>query len=282
MADSCERRPIATAPLSVILLAYNEGPSFEELVTAWLAALNALQREYEIILVDDGSTDETAAWADALAGRYPRLRVLHHQHRRGLGAALRTGLAAARHPLVCTATCDRQYDQADLQPLLGIIDQVDLVTGIRVWQPVPRWLRFLGAVYFLIARIVFGVPREPRSVWLGWPGSPRRWLARWVFGLRLQDVECVLRLYRRSILPRIVVQSDGPFAQVEILAKANFLGCWLAEVPVTHRPRTQGGITGQDLRANLSAEAWRVFKVPDFGPAKLPGEDQPDLSDAPP
>ena len=116
MPDPCERPPIAGAPLSALLLAYNEGPPFEEVVTAWIASLNGLDREYEILLVNDGSTDETGAWADALAGRYTRLQVLHHDRRRGLGAALRTGLAAAKHPLVFYTTCDRQYEPPGQEP----------------------------------------------------------------------------------------------------------------------------------------------------------------------
>jgi hypothetical protein len=273
MPDPCERPPIADAPLSVLLFAYNEGPSFEEIVTGWITYLNGLKRSYEIIVVDDGSTDQTGAWADALAGRYPWLRALHHDHRRGFGAALRTGFPAAQYPLLFYTTCDRQYETAELQRLLDLINQVDLVTGIRAWQPVPTWLRSLGSLYRVIARVVFGVPLEPRQVWLGWPGWPRRWLARWVFGLRLQDVECAFRLFRRSILPRIPVQSDGPFAQVEVLAKANFLGCLFAETPVAYHPRPAGGITDTELPAHIREEAWRLFKQPDFGPGVLPGKD---------
>jgi glycosyltransferase involved in cell wall biosynthesis len=278
MPDPCERPPIAGAPLSAVLLAYNEGPTFEEVVTAWLAYLNGLQREYEILLVDDGSTDETGAWADALAGRYPRLQVLHHDRRRGFGAALRTGIAAARHPLVFYTTCDRQYEPSDLKVLFDLINQVDLVTGIRVWQPVPGWLRFLDGLYRRIARVVFGVPLEPRKVWLGWSGLGRRLLARWVFGLALQDVECAFRLFRRSVFVRTPLQSEGPFAQVEILAKANYC-FWLAEAPVTYRPRGQGGITGDDLPRRTWAEARRLFREPDFGPAVLLEKDRQDFQD---
>jgi glycosyltransferase involved in cell wall biosynthesis len=99
MPDFLEREPIAGAPLSVVLLAHNEGPSFEETVTAWLDAAKALQREYEVLLVKDGSNDETTTGADAIAGRHAEIRVIHHAQRRGLGAGLRAGLAAARFPL---------------------------------------------------------------------------------------------------------------------------------------------------------------------------------------
>src|ERR1700739_759411 len=99
----------------------------------------------------------------------------------------------ARPPLVLTASCDRQFDPGDLPKLLEKIDKVDLVTGIRVWRPVPFWLRGLGVMYRVVARIVFGVTLERRAAWLGWSGYPRRWLARWAFGLRVQDADCLLR-----------------------------------------------------------------------------------------
>jgi glycosyltransferase involved in cell wall biosynthesis len=270
MPDPLAREPIATAPLSVVLLAHDEGPSLDEALIGWLNAAKTLQRDYEVIVVDDGSTDDTQARADALAVHHAEIRVIHNPQRRGLGAALRTGLAAVRYPLVLTSTCDRQYDPGDLPRLLERIDKVDLVTGIRVWRPVPAWLRGLGLVYRLIARVVFGISLEQRVTWLGWSGYPRRWLARWIFGLRIQDGECVLRLYRRSILCRLVVQSDGPFAEVELLAKANFLGCLMDEVPVTYRLCAKGGIADSDLSPHTLTEAWRLFNAPDFGPAKLP------------
>src|SRR4051794_31821659 len=104
MSDRWQRNPIATAPLSVVLTAHNVGPELEEVVRAWAAQLDALERPAEIVLVNDGSTDETRARADALAPLLPALQVHHHDSPRGVGAALRTGLAAARHPLVATCT----------------------------------------------------------------------------------------------------------------------------------------------------------------------------------
>jgi glycosyltransferase involved in cell wall biosynthesis len=263
MPDAFERPPIAKAPISVVLLAYNEGTSGDEAIKTWLGVLDALKRDYEILVVQDGGEA-----ADG-AKDHPRVRVLGHEQRRGLGAALRTGLAAAQHPLVCTCTCDHQYEPSDLHQLLKVIDEVDLVTGIRKWRSLPAWLRGLGAVNRIICRIAFGVSMEPRAVWLGWSGLGRRLAARWFFGVRVQDAECVLRLYRRSILPRLVIQSNGPFALVELLAKANFLSCLLAEAPVTHHPRAIGGITGRDLPPHAWGDAWKVLNSPDFGPPSL-------------
>jgi glycosyltransferase involved in cell wall biosynthesis len=271
VSDFIEREPIAAAPLSIVLFAHNEGAAsaLDEAVSRWVSAGRALKREFEVILVDDGSSDEIRAIGEGLAARYTEMRPIHHPKPRGLGAALRTGLAAARYPLILTASGDPQFDPGDLQKLLQKIDHVDLVTGIRIWRPVPAWLGGLGLVYRLLARVVFGVSLERRGAWLGWAGLRRRWLARWAFGVRIQDAECLLRLYRRSILPRLVVQSRGPFALVEILAKANFLGCLLDEVAVMYRPRAKGGIADPGPHAHSWTDAWRVFKAPDFGPVKL-------------
>jgi glycosyltransferase involved in cell wall biosynthesis len=266
MPDPCERPPIAGAPLSVLLLACNEGAALEEVVAAWIAYLDGLKREYEVIVVDDGSSDDTAARCDALATQHPRARVLHHPDHRGLGAALRTALPAARSPLVFYTTADRQYEPSDLKHAFESIDKVDLVTGIRVSRCVPAWLRRLGALYRILARVLFGLPLEPRRTWLGWSGFGRRWVARWAFGVRVEDAACAFHLFRRSALDRIVIQSDGAFALVEILAKANFLGLWLAETTVTHHTRAKGGILADDLPSRYRAEAWRVFTKPVFGP----------------
>src|SRR5689334_12388757 len=110
--------PAADQPLSVVLLAYNEEPHLEAVLAEWAALLDGLRRDYEILLVDDGSSDRTAALAEGLAARFPRLRVLRHAGRQGQGAALRTALAAATKPLLFYTTADRQYQPADFKRLL--------------------------------------------------------------------------------------------------------------------------------------------------------------------
>ena len=110
--------PIATQPLSVVLLAHNAAAHLEAVVTDWCTYLNGLDRDYELLLVDDGSTDKTAALAAGLAERSPRLRLLRHDKHQGEGAALRTGLAQARHPLLFYTLCDPRYRPAHLNRLL--------------------------------------------------------------------------------------------------------------------------------------------------------------------
>ena len=260
--------PIAAEPVSVVLLAHNAEPYLDEVVGGWVSFLNGLGRDYEILLVDDGSTDRTAERAEPLTARNPRVRLLRHAAAQGGGAALRTGVAAARLPLLACAPCDRQYRPEDLRRLLAEIDKAHLVSGFRKGRPMPAGLRWLGGVWRGLARWLFAVTLEPPLGWLGWREWRRRLLARAVFGVRLRDVGCAFRLFRRSIFARLPVQSDGAFALVEVLAKANFLGHVMTEVPIPCQPRTDA--EWMKRSAWSFAEVHRLFRHPDFGPAVLP------------
>jgi dolichol-phosphate mannosyltransferase len=232
---------IADAPMSVILTAHDSRARLNDLLEKWSKHLEKLEREVEILLIDDSGPDLATARADALLRDYPRLRLLRHEGHLGLGAALRTGLAEARFPLLCTCTCDPGYQPADLKGLLEFIDSCHLVCGYRLDQGNPK--------------------RQIRPPW--WSRTRDRFL----FGVHVRDAECSLRLYRRDIFARIPIQSDGPFALVEILAKANFLGCVIGEVPVGYRPQP-GAETGARWKETRK-DARRVFRNPDFGPAVL-------------
>jgi glycosyltransferase involved in cell wall biosynthesis len=256
MTDAPDLPPIAKSPISALLPLFNAAAYLEQTVGDWTAHLDGLKQDYELLLVDDGSTDRTIALAEALASRQAHIRLLRHAARQGIGAVVRTGLAAATHPLFfCTDFAD-PYPAAGLDKLLEVIDQVDLVSGYRCWEPgVP------GRPFRWCTRTMFGVEAAPRD----FPRRlARRLPVRILFALRLTDVTCGFRLYRRSVLERIPIQSNGPFAQVEILAKANFLGCMMTEVPVLFRPRGPVETPESDLRQSYR-EARQVFFHPEFG-----------------
>jgi glycosyltransferase involved in cell wall biosynthesis len=264
MPDLPERSPIAQAPLSAVLLAFNAGTELDDVVHAWDGYLSGLSRPYEILLVDDGSTDDTAQRANEAAGRLPYLRVLKHEQHLGVGMALRTGIGAARHPMLFTAPCNKEYSPPDLYRVLEAIDQVDLVTGYRLGPILPGWLRVLDYLRRFLARIFLGAVLEPRESWPGLAGWRRRWLARWLFGVRVQDPECPYRLYRREVLEGLPIQCASSLAQIEILAKANYLECLMAEVPVSWVRPAHVSVDPLDKAA---AEEWRrLFVDPDFGP----------------
>jgi glycosyltransferase involved in cell wall biosynthesis len=244
MSDPFERPPIAQAPLSVILPVDNGEAWLEKVLGNWFAYLDTLGRDYEVLVVNDGNADGTAALAASLATKQPRLRHLQHPSPQGIGACLRTGLGTARFPLLFYTECSNSYQPADLGQLLEVIDKVDLVSGQRI-RPSAR---------------------ERGSFWSHYA---YRALLRCLFGLRLKDVDCPFKLFRRSIFARIPIQSDGPFVHAEILAKANFLGCIMTEVPVRYQPNTG---TDQAPRSPGAwrADAFRVFCHPGFGPADSP------------
>ncbi len=269
MLPSSERPAIASAPLSLVLIAHDEGIDIQDVVKAWLTFLDSLQRDYEILLVDDGSSDDTGTEADNLAGQFPRLRIYHHPQRRGLGAALRTGIEAAQYPLLCYTTCNKHFLPAELQRLLDSIDKVDLAVGYRI-GPIPGWLVWLDRLYRLLVRVLFGMAPEARDCWPGWSRFLRRFLGRWIFGVRVRDPECVFCLGRRHIFTRIPIQANSSFALIEILAKANFLGCMLGEAPVTYVSWKRKAAADPESPRQIRREMIDLFRRPDFGPAMVP------------
>ncbi len=155
--------------------------------------------------------------------------------------------------------------------LLAVIDPVHLVSGYRAGRPVPMFWRTVGLLTRILCRIVFGAAPAPLPGWLGVNGHAARLLARVLFAVRNRDVLCPYRLARREIFARIPLQSDGPFVHVEVLAKANFLGCVLAEdVPLGDAQRPVRAEPRDGPGDGFIKECMHVFDRPDFGPAVLP------------
>ncbi len=267
MPDLLERPPIASAPISVVLVADNSAHTLTNNLNQWTQFLDSLNRDYEILLVDDGSMDGTATVLAELSPLLARVKILRHDRPQGIGAALRSGIAAARMPLLCYSTADGAYRPAELQRLIEAIDPLDLVTGYRQWRPVPLWFRIPETVYRLLLRVVFGIPTEPQPCWFGRQRYSRRWLARWILGLPVSDPECSFRLFRRALFDRIPIQSAGSFAHIEILAKANFLGALLAQVPVSYHPPPDGERV-LERETGESDDIAAVLFHPEFLPAR--------------
>jgi glycosyltransferase involved in cell wall biosynthesis len=268
MPPIAERPVIADAPLSVILFAHNAAEHVRDVLAEWRTELKRRKRDYEILVVDDGSTDATAALVEEIHREEPRVLLLRQEVPSGWGSALRLALDGARHPLVCYCPCDRQYPVADLQQLLKTIDKVDLVLGCRAGKLPPVPWRVLGLLYRWLVRVLFGLPLERSECRPGWSNWWRRWQARWIFGLAVQDPECTFRLFRRDIFARIPIQSQGSFVHIEILAKANFLGCWMAEELVRYQPPENDRATG-NLPESQFRDCWRLLQNPNFGPPVL-------------
>jgi hypothetical protein len=268
MDEPAERPKIAREPISLALPVRDQSAALEAGVTAWVNFLNGLARPYELLVLDDGSRDDTPAKLDALAGRYPRLRVLRHFDPRGFGAAIRTALGVAQYPLFAVTTLDFPYAPADLKKLLDRIDDVDLVNGYRADAAPPDWIRQVGQAYRVALQVLCGLPTRPPLGWRGWANVRYSWTCRLLFGLRVQDIDSGLKLFRRAFLARIPIQSDGPFVFAEVLSKANFLGAFMDEVPIAEQPGPFPAVPMSPVKGarSLRAELGRVFNRPDFGP----------------
>ena len=214
--------PPKVAELSFFFPAHNEEANIEGLVDEALIALPALADKFEIIAVDDGSRDRTPAIADELAARHPNVfRVVHHPTNLGYGAALRSGFQAARFDLVAFIDGDRQFKVADVGRLTERIaapDAPDAVLGYRLKRADPPIRRWYARIYRLSNRIFFGV--------------------------RVRDIDCACKLFRREALTTIRVASGGAFFTAELLIKLRYEGHKLAEVGVPHYARTAGSPTG--------------------------------------
>jgi glycosyltransferase involved in cell wall biosynthesis len=265
--------PDAAEGLTVILPVFHEEKALGKAVAGWLHTLDSLNRPYELLIVDDASQDATKSQADVLATRNIRIKVLTHPERKGYGACLRTALAASTNPLVFYTSTDHSWQPSDLPRMLKSLDvrdeytgkQVELVNGHRrgtVWPPKRLWL---NRIYRGFVRVAFGHSPEPRKGWLGASESRYWWKCRLLFGLRVGDINSKFKLFRRSVLDRMEIQSDGEFVHAEILAKANFLGCMMDEVVLADRDPPP---PAPDVRA----EMWRVFHNPKFrSPVPTPG-----------
>ncbi len=210
------------ARLSYFFPAHNEEANLAGLVAEALETLPTLADAFEIIVVDDGSKDATGRIADELVAANPGIvRAVHHPTNYGYGAALRSGFRAATFEHVAFTDGDRQFQVIDIGRLIERMaagDDPDVVAGFRIKRADPLVRTVYARLYRLANRIFFG--------------------------LRVRDVDCACKLFRREALEGIAVESGGAFFSAELLIKLQATGRSVAEVGVPHYPRTAGSPTG--------------------------------------
>ena len=171
--------------------------------------------DFEVVVVDDGSKDQTGPLLDRLAAELLCLRVIHHERNLGYGAALITGFGNARKDLIFYTDGDGQYDVREIHLLLAELKpNVDLVNGYKV-KRADAWYRV-------------------------WIGAFYRRAMRWAFRLSIRDVDCDFRLLRRHIFEKISLESRSGVICVEMAKKFERAGFRMVEVPVSHYPRMHG------------------------------------------
>ena len=213
--------------LSIFFPCYNEEDSIETLVGKTVETASKITSDYEIIIVNDGSSDKTGQIADRLAEQNGQVRVVHHETNSGYGAALQTGFRTATKDLVFYTDGDGQFDIGELPKLMPLITECDIVSGYRI-------NRQDGSIRKLNA--------------LCW-GT----LVCILFKMRVRDIDCAFKLYKREIFDNIERQSTGALIDAEILARALRKGYTIKQIGVKHYPRLAGTQTGANLSVILRA-----------------------------
>lgn len=202
--------------ISVFFPAYNDAPSLPLLLERTFEVLRRCADDYEVIVVNDGSADETGEVLEKLRSVYaPYLRVVTHEQNRGYGGALRSGFAAASKEWVFYTDGDGQYDPSELETLLRLVTPgTGLVNGYKIARNDP-WHRIA----------------------IGWMYNQ---FARRLFRIRLRDIDCDFRLIRRSLLDDCPLESTSGTICVELVRKLECQGADVVETPVHHYPRQHG------------------------------------------
>jgi glycosyltransferase involved in cell wall biosynthesis len=217
--------------ISLVLPAYNEADNIEPMVAEAVPALEAVSDDYEIMVVDDGSADDTAAVTKRVMEQVPQLRLIEHKVNQGFGAAVFTGFTNAEKDWIFYTDADRQFVLSELENFVPLMDNADLIAGYRA----PRQDPFM--------RVFYGK---------GWSA-----LCSLVFGYTVRDVDCGFKLFRREIIEELSssIISRGATFSIEWLVRAKRAGYRFVELPVTHRPRVAGSQTGANI--NVIVRAFR-------------------------
>ena len=203
--------------VSVVIPMYNEEAYVDRSVTSARGILEEMGCDWEIVIVDDASTDATARRAEAIAAADPRVRVIHNAVNRRLGGTLRAGFAAARKDLIFYTDADLPVDYGELPRAVHLLEcqQADLLAGYRF----DRTSEGLHRAVYTIGYHV---------------------LIRLLFGLRIRDVNFAFKLFRRSLLQTIALKSEGSFIDAELLLRARKAGAVMIQMGLDYFPRTRG------------------------------------------
>ena len=232
--------PGAWSSISVFFPCHNEAENVEQVIGNALEYLPGVADDFEILIVDDGSTDDTAARAGAIAETDPRVRVVSHPTNLGYGRALRTGFESSKGDLIFCADGDGQFSLADLAQVVDALDGHGFVLGYRINRADPFYRRLNARLWGLSVRLLLG--------------------------FRVRDLDCGFKLYRREAVPvEDFISGRGAAISAELIARALRGGHSFTQVGVTHYPRQAGVQSGNNLRVILNSfldiiQLWRGLR----------------------
>ncbi len=222
--------------LSIFMPAYNEEKNIQQVVKEALATAKNLAKDYEVIVVDDGSTDKTSLKVKQLQKRNPHLRLIKHPQNLGYGAAVKSGLKAAKMDWVFFTDSDGQFKFDELPKFVAAKDKADLIIGYRRKRMDPFHRVFVAQVLL--------------KIWV-----------YLLFGLKVKDVDCAYKLFPQKVVQAIELKTESAITVTEFLVKAKRQGFSFYQLPVTHYPRQHGTQTGGNLKVIYKAfkESLQLF-----------------------
>jgi len=201
--------------LSVFFPAYYDEKNIGKVVDKAVKVLEELcLKDYEVTIIEDGSPDKTDEVADALAEKYDKVKVIHHEVNKGYGATLYEGFMSAKHKFVFYTDGDNQFDLEELKKLVALIPYTDIVVGFRKKKQYSTYRKFTSLVY--------------------------NFLLRYIFDVDYVDIDCAFKVIKRDLFDKITIKTKDAFIDAEIMIKANFLGYTSTEIGVKHLPRIDG------------------------------------------
>lgn len=201
--------------ISAFFPCFNDGGTIASMVALADLTLKRLTEDYEILVVDDGSSDHSRAILRELGNKYDRLKTIYHEKNRGYGGALKTGFSEATKELIFYTDGDFQYDVSEMTKLLSEIKEgIDIVNGYKIARSDPFHRKLIGKTY--------------------------HWVMKLLFNFSIRDVDCDFRLIRRSVFDRIQLEYNSGVICLEMVKKMQDAGFRFAEVPVNHYFRIYG------------------------------------------
>ena len=215
--------------ISVFLPCFNEQDNVGPLVNKIINVLESIEADFEVIIVNDGSRDSTSEVAEKIACSDGRVKVVNHKTNLGYGSALRSGFKSSTKHLVFFTDGDGQFDISEVVPLLNLMREYDVVTCYRINRQ-DNFMRRLNG-FFWTSLVCF------------------------LFRIKIRDIDCAFKLFKRSIFDNIELESTGALIDTEILVRAHRKGYKITQTGVHHYPRIAGSQTGAKLRV-----IFRAFK----------------------
>ena len=228
-------RPKALTSLSLFFPCYNESENVGVMIEQAVKVGEEYGADYEVVVVDDGSSDNSVSIIKSWSAKNPRVRLVQHEKNRGYGAALRTGFKNVTKDLVFLTDGDNQFRLADIDKLFSKIDSCDVVAGFRINRMDRGHRRLQGFLWTQLNKLLFQLP--------------------------IRDVDCAFKLFRKKALEGLVLESNYLLIHAEILARLKKKGMRIEEIGITHYPRTAGQATATKPSAIFKTfyELFRIY-----------------------